>query len=130
MSLEADLRAFVLADPAIAAKVGQRMHLNAVPETSELPAIVYWVVDIVPTHMITRKSPLDRYRIQVGVRANRATDAVEISKMIRDRLEFHTGATGSGTVDRILYLGRAPGDWDPQLESHADDHDYAVWAVP
>ena len=129
MSLISDLRAFLVADTDLAALVGQRVHHQAVPESSHLPAVVFWRVSTAPQNRLAGVSGVHRMRWQFGARANTALKAEEVADALVARLENHTGPTGSSEVQHILYEARFDG-WDPQLESYADDVDVIVWARP
>lgn len=128
MSVSAALRELLVSDIALAARVGGRVHLETAPGESRRPLVVYRLVATRPVMQLVGRAPLARWWYQVGVRADRAAEAEQIAGLIRLRIDGHQAPPGAG-AEAIRWIGRVTG-WDPVLDAHAVDDDYAVWARP
>lgn len=128
MSMLEDLRSYVLGDSAVTALIGQRLHPEAVPLESTRPAAMYRLIDTGITRTTRRgESVLHRARVQIGARSERAIEATDVAEAIRKRLAGITAP--AGTIQSIIHIA-GYGGWDPQLDTHAVDNDFAVWYRP
>lgn len=98
MTLEADLRAFTLADLAVAGVVGQRMHARKLPQKPELPALVYQRISTRREHDLDGPDGAPRVRMQVTCWAAQPADAYRLAGIVRRRLDGHRGRMGAGGV--------------------------------
>lgn len=121
------MRTVLLGDPAITAVVGDRVHFAEVPLQSHRPCLVYRLVSTRPNGVLRGRSPIARYWYQVGARAQRAVDAEALANLVRARLDGYSAPPGSG-IEAARWLNRITG-WDPTLETHAVDDDFAVWST-
>lgn len=107
-----NLRTFVLADVAIAAVVGTRMHQNSVPEDAALPFIWYRQAGVVYegcTDSAAGDEP-DQYDYDVECVSDDVDEAADLAALVRPRLAFHRGTLGAGSTQGIL------------VEDHEDDY--------
>lgn len=125
MSLETALRAYVLADPAIAAAVGQRMYPRRLPQGPTLPALVYLRVDTRREHDMDGPDGLPRPRVQVTAWAANVQAATELAALVRVRLDGYRGAWGDVTVGSCLCVGERDLD-DPETGRSAVAQDYMI----
>lgn len=65
--MEQALRAYLLADTAIAAVIGTRIYWSQRPQGAALPCIVLNVISSVPTYEYTGGAPIVDARVQVDV---------------------------------------------------------------
>lgn len=121
---EQNVRSLLVGDATLAGIVGTRVHVNDIPLESKRPAIVIRRVSTVPTQQITGASLLIRTTLQIGARSERIVEAGEIMARVRAILEAYTG----GGIQSVKWLNRVTA-WDPTLDTHAVDDDYAIWTA-
>lgn len=126
--IAAALRTRVLAASTVSALIGQRMHLSEAPLESSRPLVVYRLISTQPVQFIRGASPLVRYWFQIGARAETPGEALELADLIRAQLDGYAPPPG-GEIEAARWLNRITG-WDPTLETHSVDDDFAVWATP
>ena len=125
MSLETALRAYVLADAAIAAAVGQRMYPRRLPQGPMLPALVYLRVDTRREHDMDGPDGLPRPRVQVTAWGTSVQMATDLAATVRERLDGFRGAWGAVTVGSCLCVGERDLD-DPETGRSAVAQDYMI----
>lgn len=108
MALEADLRSFVLADPAVAALIGERLHPRRLPQKPTLPAVVYQRVATRRRHDLAGPDGLPRARMQFTCWALTPAHAAQVAHAVRTRLDGHRGPVGGTTVGSV----QCGGEWD------------------
>ena len=125
MSLETALRAYVLADAAIAAAVGQRMYPRRLPQGPTLPALVYLRVDTRREHDMDGPDGLPRPRVQVTAWGANVQAATELAALVRVRLDGYRGAWGAVAIGACLCVGERDLD-DPETGRNAVAQDYMI----
>lgn len=125
MTLEADLRAFVLADADVATLVGVRMYPRRLPQKPTLPALVYQRIATRRLHDLVAPDGVPRVRMQVTCWAAQPADAYRLAQAVRKRLDGHRGAMGDGTVGSVLCVGERDIE-DPDAGRSGVALDFAV----
>jgi len=125
MSLETALRAYVLADAAIAAAVGARMYPRRLPQVPTLPALVYQRIDTRRLHDLDGPDGLPRPRVQITVWAANVQGATDTAALVRGRLDGFRGAWGTVTVGSCLCVGERDLD-DPETGRMGVAQDYMI----
>ena len=125
MSLETALRAYVLADAAIAAAVGARMYPRRLPQVPTLPALVYQRIDTRRLHDLDGPDGLPRPRVQITVWAANVQGATDTAALVRGRLDGYRGAWGDVTVGSCLCVGERDLD-DPETGRMGVAQDYMI----
>jgi len=87
--------------PAITAKVSTRIHVNRIPQGSEMPSIR--VVRVATEGNETKDGPstVDRVFLQVDVFSDMMLESKEISRLIRQELDYYNGVESISTVNII-----------------------------
>lgn len=125
MSLETALRAYVLADPAIAAAVGQRMYPRRLPQGPALPALDYQRIDTRRLHDLDGPDGLPRARMQVRAWGATVQSATDLAALVRERLDGFRGAWGDVAVGACLCVAERDLD-DPETGRSAVVQDYMI----
>jgi len=125
MTLEAELRTYTLADAAVAALVGTRMHTRKLPQTPTLPAIVYQRIDTRREHDHDGPDGLPRPRMQVTSWAATPAGAVDLAAAVRQRLDGYAGTWGTLTIGSCLCVGERDLD-DPDAGRSGVAQDYMI----
>ena len=125
MSLETALRAYVLADAATAAIVGQRMYPRRLPQGPTLPALDYQRVDTRRLHDFDGPDGLPRARVQVRAWGASVQSATDTAALVRARLDGFKGAWGAVTVGACLCVAERDLD-DPETGRSAVVQDYMI----
>lgn len=128
MTLETDLRTYILADATVAGLIAARLYPDKLPQNATLPAVVYQEVSSVPIdHVHGAEGRLMRSRYQFTVWASTRAVAKSIDEAIRVRIDGTGRSTmGSTAMHAILRQERVSG-WDYDAD---DDHvatDYYIW---
>jgi len=121
---EQEIREVLVDDTDLAAIVGQRVHVNAAPLEGRRPCVVIKRVSTSPVNQISGGHLLTRTWLQIGARSERIAQANEIMELVRQAIEAYQG----GAVQTVKWLNRVTA-WDPTLDTHAVDDDYAVWTA-
>ncbi len=120
------LRAFLISEPAIAARVDTRVYPLMLPQRPRLPAITTTRVSAGGSHTTERRSDIDGPRIQIDSWAETYDEAFALADAIRDRLDGYRGPAGDVTIagaflaDRRDFHEDAPECWRVS-------QDYFVW---
>lgn len=85
------LRAFLLADPAIAARVGTRVYPQILPQNATLPAIVGTQTTGIRMSHLHGAASLARPRYQLDAWDSSFTGAATLGALIRARSEAYVG---------------------------------------
>jgi hypothetical protein len=125
MSLEPEQAVFAVlaANAAVAAIVADRVYPTVLPQSAEVPAIVYTRVSADHTHTLGGASSLASGRVQVNCWADSYAEAAELARAVRLAVQGYRGEVAVGaesiTIDGLFAL--STGDLaDPSagLESH------------
>lgn len=125
MSLETALRAYLLADAAVAAAVGGRVYPRRLPQGPAFPAIVYQRVDTRRGHDMSGPDGLPRPRVQITTWAGSVQAATDAAALVRKRLDGFRGAWGGVTVGSCLCVGERDID-DPETARVGVIQDYMI----
>lgn len=124
MSAEEAVRAVLLADPTVAALVGDRVYPMHLPQTCVLPAIVYQRISTVGSIDLGGDTGLSRIRLQVthwaeGFDAARALARATVGdpeSVEAGALTGYSGDTGAGELQLVRLENLADvedADWKP-----------------
>ena len=104
MTIEQDLRTYLLGLAPIATLLGTRLYPARLPQGVTLPALTYQRIAGIPEVTYDGAANLSRARIQIDVWADSYGAMVELAKAIRGALSGYRGAMGSTsvTVARVL----------------------------
>jgi hypothetical protein len=126
------LRAYVLADAAVAALCGTRMYPGALPQGVTAPSLVYQEVASSGDHHTAGPSGLARTRMQVTAWARSWDLADQLARAVKARLDGMAGAAGSGdaavTVQGAFFDGSRD-IADDQAKLCGKAMDFIVWFV-
>jgi hypothetical protein len=92
MSLEADLRTYLLTQTGVTNLVGSRIHPSRLPDNPTLPAVVYQRISTLH-NLASGNVPLTRARIQLDVWADSYAEAVTGAEALHAALDM-VSATG------------------------------------
>jgi len=127
--IRAGLRAFLLADSAIAAEVGgERIHGVKLPAgTLPGPTIVYHQISEDTDRTLDGPSGLVISRMQLDAWAETSDDAHRLGLLVKERLDGYRGPMGSG-VSLVQVQGvfseDARADYDSSANLHRVSRDY------
>lgn len=130
MSLEADLRAFVLADGTVASMIGTRMHPVLLPQAPTLPALTYSTISAIRGHTMQGPDGLPETRIQIDSWAATYSAAAALAGAVRRRLDGHSGSIGTGspqTVVQAIFADTERALHESEPELYRISADYRVW---
>lgn len=103
MTLETDLRAAVLADAAVSARIDERMYPAAAPQGVTYPFLTYQTISAVRFYHLGGKSNLASPRVQIDAWALTALEAWQLAAEVRAVLEVFRGLlNGTTYVQRIM----------------------------
>jgi hypothetical protein len=127
MSLETDLRTYLLADAGISALVGTRAGPEPLAQNSPLPAITYRRIDTQRGMTLGGPEALQRPYMVLTSWAVMLIDARDLADKIRHRLTGFAGIMGSTTIQVIFPRDDRDG-YEPEVPAHFTDLDFEIWA--
>lgn len=124
------LRAFLLADDAIAAIVATRVYPIKIPQGVKATSIVYSRISEQTDHHMAGPSGLVQDRIQVAVWATSGDAASALALLVKARLDGFRGQMGAGSVFvpvQGVFSESARDEYDSGAELHGVTRDYFIW---
>lgn len=123
------LRAYLLADPAIAAIVANRVFATVIPQGVNSASVVVSLISGRGDHHMEGASGLGRSRLQVDAWAPGADVATALGNAVRDRIDGFRGVMGEGdaavTVQGIFLADERDG-YDDATKLYRLGRDYFV----
>jgi hypothetical protein len=123
--MEDDLRKFLLADTGVAAKVGERVYPDVLPNGATLPAIVYQRVSTPRTPRHGEASSFPRPRLQLRIWAKTRKASSQTANAVRSALDGYKGRMGSTDVTRCVIVDER-GEYDPETELRPGLQEYQI----
>lgn len=123
MSFEADLKAHLQGNAAIAAIVSDRIYPVIRPERADVPAITYQAPppDQV-SHLGGRSATLRNYRLQVDLWARAHSQVVELDAAVRSRMD-----TAAATFRAVLLPGSGLEDYESETKLYRRVLEFSCW---
>jgi hypothetical protein len=126
MVADGDLRAMILADPAVKALVVDRVHPVILPQPVDLPAVVLNVVSVVPVMSHAGPSGLMKVRVQVDCYGKTYLDAAKVAQALRTLLSGFRGFARGSNVPAV-FLEAERDLYDSDLVLYRRSQDFIVW---
>lgn len=126
------LRGFLLADPAIAAKVTTRVFPIKLPQGIVAPSIVYTRITGYGDNKMDGATGLSRPRMQIDAWAQNADDAASLANVVKDRLDGYRGPMSYGSPPTVIYVQGVFYDmerdgYDEDAQLYFTSRDYFLW---
>lgn len=129
------LRAYLLADSAIAAMVGARVYPVKLPQGQTQPSIVYSRISGQGDHHMEGASGLARARIQIDCWAQSADTATTLANLVKERIdgfgpgtmEWDENSPGNAIAVHGVFFQSERDDWDETAALYRMSRDYHVW---
>lgn len=120
-----------MADAAVTALIGSRMHPLLLPQNSTYPAASYQLISDSDEDTRTHSdrvgdSRLTRPRIQVDSWAKTYLEAKDLARKIKDAVAGFIGTMGTLEV-RGVWLDRMSDDYEDDSETYRVSQDYVLW---
>lgn len=124
------VRAKMLADASVSARLGTKVYPGVVPQGTARPYATVHLVDDPGDHTFSGASAFRAARVQVDVYADTAAVRDAALGEIRAALNHATGTQGGLAVNVCLFLSEG-WDWEPELDGrdqqvYRGTHDYQV----
>lgn len=102
MTIEADLRALLVADTTVSGMVGTRIYLARLPQDPTYPAITFSKVSGPRVHTLAGRGGRARPRLSVHCWAESDVGAKALANAVRAVLDGFNGTTNSGRRTTFL----------------------------
>lgn len=114
--IEADVRTFILAQPAVTALIDARFYPLRLPQGPTLPAVTYQT--IFGTSLVTHQGAADygRGRLQLDCWADTYASAIAVKEAIRKALIDDPGLEGTRIINDMDVAESEPVIWRRTLE--------------
>ena len=122
------LREFLLADPAIAAAVVDRIFPSRIPQGTRGSCIVYNRISDQGFHVYEGPLGFARPRYQLDSWASNPDTAAGLANLIKERLDGFAGSMGSVTVQGALFQSLFEA-YDPEADLYRVSQDYLIMFV-
>lgn len=126
MSLEADLRAYILGDVAVAALVVDRMYPLVIPQGGRQPCIVYAKQGRNVQQLFCGADGLHMTMFDIDCYATIYDDAVALANAVTARLRNFSGTMGATRVPRV-FLETEFDLSDLEPGTYRQSQTWAVW---
>lgn len=121
------LRAFLLADAAIATAVGGgRIYPLVLPQGVREASLVYTKVSGIGDYHMEGASGLARPRFQIDAWAPTADAADALGRLVKERLDGHRGVFGATAVQGAFCDMEREG-YDAEAQLYFSGRDYMIW---
>lgn len=124
--IEADLRAYLIAQPAITSLVGTRVYPMTLPQGAVFPAITYQRVGGAPEFSHDGGSDVARARMQLDCWSTTYGDAASLGLAVKQALSGYRGPMGA-TPDVAARITNAMDLDEPELSLRRRMLDVALW---
>jgi hypothetical protein len=125
LDIRPSLRAYLLADAAIAAAVIDRVYTIKIPQGVSATCIVYTRISGGGDYHLQGLSGFARHRYQIDSWAPTANGAASLADLIRDRIDGFRGVMGDVTVHGIFFQDQRE-DYDDEARLHRTGRDYFI----
>jgi len=125
--IEEGLYSYLTSQSTITDIVGDRVYPTKLPQTPELPCVVFTTLGSYPIARQDGKAVLDRTQFQIDCYANTSLDAKLLSKAIRDVLERYVGPMGTHTVRDTQLLETGVDDFDDVPNDFRVTSGFEIW---
>lgn len=123
------LRAFLLADAAIAARVADRVYPGKLPQGTVAESIVYNRISGAGDYAMDGLTGFAKHRLQIDAWSTTADGASSLADLIRDRIDGYRGPMGSGgnavEVKGVFMLDQSEG-YDDVAKLERMRRDYMI----
>lgn len=134
LDIRLGLRAFLLADAAIAAVVGARVFPIKMPQGEKGTSIVYLRVSNVGDHIMSGPTRIARPRFQIDCWAGTPGAASDLANLVKERLDGYQGPMPYGSASPqlsvevlgIFFQSERDG-YDSDNELYSASRDYMIW---
>lgn len=127
MSVESDVRNFLLSKAPLTALVSTRIYSVYLPQSPTYPNIVFSITSRNPQSVMNAAATLHRDRISFEVRTETLSDAIEIEEQLRIVLHSATRETDNFVA---IFLSTIDGNFEFTVETFRRIIDYAIWYRP
>lgn len=132
--LRPGLRAYLLADSSIAARVGARVYPVLLDQGETQDSIVYSRISDVGDHHMQGPSGLARPRMQIDCWSRTADGAASLARLVKGRIDGFRGAMPYGpgspqdAIDvKGVFFDAARDGYDDTLKLHRVSQDFFIW---
>lgn len=123
------LRSFLLADPAIAGVVGDRVYPNVIPQGIDAACVVYTRISGEGAYHMRGPSGLSQPRYQIDAWARDIDSAFGLANLIKARVDGFCGVMGAGTAAvtvQGVFMRAEREDYDDAAQLHRVGRDYSI----
>lgn len=130
--MEEQLRALLTGHAPLAALVGQRIFWDEIPQGTQRPCVVMYVVSSIPGYHMQGEDALNQVRVQLDCQATTTASKWAVARAVNARLSGFKGAQGGVYFNGIFRtLDRdksAPDTTDNTLKVR--QMDFEIWWKP
>lgn len=106
MSIEADMKTYILTLTSITDIIGARIYYQKLPEDPILPAIVYNRISSTRSRTHDGDSDLSKPRIQYSIWGSTPINVMALADAFEDEFKSFSGTAGSSTVYATIVENR------------------------
>ena len=127
MSIESDLRTFLLGKAALTALISNRIYAVYLPQTPTYPNVVFSLTSRNPQQVMDAAATLNRDRITFDVRSESFSTLISIDEQLRTALDSATRETDNFVA---IHLSTVDTTYEFTVETFRRIIDYAIWYRP
>ena len=126
MTLGQYIRLVLTADAGVFALVGARVYSETMPQSPDLPLVVYGQSARLDDQALDGPTGVQRLVVQVDSWAKTRAEATALGAAVVAALSGHSGAADGLSVQGV-FLGSERWDYEPEVDLYRTAHDYEVW---
>jgi hypothetical protein len=96
MTVESDLRTYLIADTTVQGIIGTRMYPRVLPQGVTYPAIRYYLASVVENRSLSGPGGKERARLTVDSYAETYSQAKALAKAVKARINGLAASVGTG----------------------------------
>jgi len=126
------LRAYLLADPAVTAIIGNRLYPVQLPQGIRAASVIYNRISETESYHNSAPSALMATRFQFDSVSQLVDEATLLADAVKERLGGFAGAIAYAPPDGVvnvegIFFDNGREDYDDALEFYRVSRDYVVW---
>jgi len=101
VSVETDLRGYILLDETVMSLVGNRMYARVLPQNVVYPAISYYLASVVENRDLSGPGGKERARITINCWSESYVQTKVLAKAVKVRINGFAGTIGTTKVTHV-----------------------------
>jgi len=117
MRLEEAVYAYLISEPAVHAKIAERLYPLLLPQKCILPAVAYTLVSVDRTPALQKDTGYTRAVLQYSCHAKSYREAVMVAHLLKNALQDFSGNMNGLMIGAVLVVSEMA-DYEPKTDTY------------